>query len=51
LLTNRRKRWLTPVRRTDRRGTFKVSVSVPPDAEVRVWSLRDRRYGPPVTVR
>jgi hypothetical protein len=51
LLANGRKAWLTPVRRTDRRGTFEVSVAVPPGSVVRVWSLRDRRYGPPVTVR
>jgi hypothetical protein len=51
LLTKRRKAWLTPVRQTDRRGTFKVSIRVHRGAVVRVWSLRDRRYGPPVTVR
>jgi hypothetical protein len=51
LLANGRKPWLTPVRQTDRRGTFEVSVAVPPGALVRVWSLRDRRYGPPLTVR
>jgi hypothetical protein len=50
LLTNDRRPWLTPVRYTDRRGTFKVSVAVPRGAMVRVWSLRDRRYGPPLTV-
>jgi hypothetical protein len=51
LLTERRKTWLTPVRRTDRRGTFKVSVGLPRGAVVRVWSVRDRRYGPPLTIR
>ena len=50
LLTKRRRPWLTPVRHTDRRGTFHVSVRVPRGAVVRVWSLRDRRYGPPVIV-
>lgn len=47
----RRKVWLTPVRRTDRRGTFEVSVRAPAGAVVRIWSPRDRRYGPPLTVR
>jgi hypothetical protein len=51
LLANGRKTWLTPVRKTDRRGTFKVSVALPRGAEARVWSLRDRRYGPPLIVR
>jgi hypothetical protein len=51
LLANGRRPWLTPLRNTDRRGTFKVSVAIPPGAVVRVWSLRDRRYGPPLTVR
>jgi hypothetical protein len=51
LITSERRPWLTPVRLTDRRGTFRVSVVVPRGAEVRVWSLRDRRYGPPLTVR
>jgi hypothetical protein len=51
LLAEGRRPWLTPVRRTDRRGTFQVSVAVPRGAEVRVWSMRDRRYGPPITVR
>jgi hypothetical protein len=51
LLANGRKTWLTPVRNTDRRGTFKVSLALPPGTVVRVWSLRDRRYGPPVTIR
>jgi hypothetical protein len=51
LITSERRPWLTPVRLTDRRGTFRVSVAVPRGAEVRVWSLRDRRYGPPLTVR
>jgi hypothetical protein len=50
LLTKGRRPWLTPVRRTDRRGTFKLSVRIPRGAVVRVWSLRDRRYGPPVTI-
>jgi hypothetical protein len=50
LLTKSRKPWLTPVQYTDRRGTFDVSVRVPRPAMVRVWSLRDRRYGPPLTV-
>jgi hypothetical protein len=51
LLANGRKTWLTPVRKTDRRGTFRLSVALPRGSEVRVWSLRDRRYGPPLTVR
>jgi hypothetical protein len=51
LLENGRKTWLTPVRKTDRRGTFRVSLALPRGAEVRVWSFRDRRYGPPVTIR
>ena len=45
-----RKVWLTPVRQTDRRGTFATSVRVPIGAIVRVWSVRDRRYGAPLTV-
>lgn len=44
------KKWLTPVRQTDRRGTFQVSVRLPLGAVVRVWSVRDRRYGAPLTV-
>jgi Beta-galactosidase len=51
LLANRRKVWLTPVRYTDRRGIFQASVRVPRGGEVRVWSRRDRRYGPPISVR
>jgi hypothetical protein len=51
LLTNGRETWLTPVRKTDRRGTFRLSLALPRGAEVRVWSLRDRRYGPPLAVR
>jgi hypothetical protein len=50
LLGERRRPWLTPVRQTDRRGTFQVSVRLPRGAVVRVWSLLDRRYGPPVTI-
>jgi hypothetical protein len=52
LVTNRgrSKTWLTPVRRTDRRGTFAVSVRAPVGAVVRVWSVRDRRFGAPVPV-
>jgi hypothetical protein len=50
LWTKSRKTWLTPVRQTDRRGTFAVTVRVPIGAVVRVWSVRDRRYGAPVTV-
>jgi hypothetical protein len=50
ILTERRKRWLTGVRRTDRRGTFVVSLRLPRGAVVRVWSQRDRRYGPPITL-
>jgi hypothetical protein len=46
----RRKVWLTPVRRTDVRGTFQVSVRVPRGAVVRIYSPRDRRFGPPLTV-
>jgi hypothetical protein len=51
VLKGNRRLWLTPVRHTDRRGTFLVSVAVQRDALVRVWSLRDRRYGSPLTVR
>jgi hypothetical protein len=50
LYTRKRKAWLTPVRSTDRRGTFAVSVRVPIGAVLRVWSVRDRRFGAPVTV-
>jgi hypothetical protein len=50
LWSKSRKTWLTPVRQTDRRGTFAVTVRVPIGAVVRVWSVRDRRYGAPVTV-
>jgi hypothetical protein len=50
LVTKRGKRWLTSVRRTDRRGTFAVAARVPLGSTVRVWSLRDRRYGAPVTL-
>jgi hypothetical protein len=46
----RRKVWLTPVRRTDVRGTFEVSVAAPRGAVVRIYSPRDRRFGPPLTV-
>jgi hypothetical protein len=50
LWSKSRKTWLTPVRQTDRRGTFAVTVRVPIGAVLRVWSVRDRRYGAPVTV-
>jgi hypothetical protein len=50
-IVGRSKVWLTPVRFTDRRGTFEVPVAVPPGAVVRVYSVRDRRFGPPITVR
>jgi hypothetical protein len=50
VLRGNRKLWLTPVRQTDRRGTFEVSVAVPIGAVVRVWSVRDRRFGAPLTV-
>ena len=50
LYTRSRKAWLTPVRSTDRRGTFALSVRVPIGAVLRVWSVRDRRFGAPVTV-
>ena len=50
LVTKSGKRWLTPGRQTDRRGTFSVSVQVPIGAVVRVWSIRDRRFGAPLTV-
>jgi hypothetical protein len=49
--SGRRKTWLTPVRRTNRQGTYEVSVAVTPGSVVRVWSVRDRRYGPPLAVR
>jgi hypothetical protein len=51
LLANGRKTWLTPVRHTNRRGIFEVSVAVPPNGTARVWSVRDRRYGSPLVVR
>jgi hypothetical protein len=47
----RRKTWLSPLRRTDRRGTFVVSATVQPGKIVRIWSPRDRRFGPPLVVR
>ena len=50
LVTKSGKRWLTAVRSTDRRGTFAVTVRVPVGAVVRVCSVRDRRFGAPVTV-
>ena len=50
LWTKSNKRWLTPVRSTDRRGTFAVPVRVPIGAVLRVWSVRDRRFGAPVTI-
>lgn len=50
LYSRRRKAWLTPVRSTDRRGIFALSVRVPIGAVLRVWSVRDRRFGAPVTV-
>ena len=50
LYSRRRKAWLTPVRSTDRRGIFALSVRVPIGAVLRVWSIRDRRFGAPVTV-
>jgi len=50
LYTRRRKAWLTPVRSTDRRGTFTLSVRVPIGAVLRVWSVRDRRFGAPLIV-
>ena len=50
LLGDGRKLWLTPVRRTDRRGTFDTRVAVPSGSQIRVWSRRDRRYSPPLVV-
>jgi len=50
LYSRRRKTWLTPVRSTDRRGIFTLGVRVPIGAVLRVWSVRDRRFGAPVTV-
>jgi hypothetical protein len=50
LVASSGKRWLTPARQTDRRGTFAVTVQVPIGAVVRVWSIRDRRFGAPLTV-
>jgi hypothetical protein len=50
LYSRRRKAWLTRVRSTDRRGIFTLSVRVPIGAVLRVWSVRDRRFGAPVTV-
>jgi Cellulase (glycosyl hydrolase family 5) len=50
VLKGNRKVWLTGIRLTDRRGIFQASVAVPFGAVVRVWSVRDRRYGAPVTV-
>ena len=50
LWTKTRKRWLTSVRSTNVRGIFATSVRVPIGAVIRVYSLRDRRFGAPVTV-
>jgi hypothetical protein len=50
LYTRSRKAWLTPVRSTDRRGTFALSVRVPIGAVIRVWSVKDRRFGAPLTI-
>jgi hypothetical protein len=50
LLQKRGKRWLTAVRSTDRRGTFQVTAPVPIGAVVRIYSIKDRRFGPPVTI-
>jgi hypothetical protein len=46
----RRKVWLTGVRSTDRRGVFQLSARLPIGAVVRVWSVRDGRYGAPLTI-
>jgi hypothetical protein len=50
VLEDGRKLWLTPVRRTDRRGVFEIRVGVPPGSMIRVFSPRDRRYSPPIVV-
>jgi hypothetical protein len=47
----RKKVWVTPVRRTRPNGSFEVSVRARKGSIVRVYSVRDRRYGPPITVR
>jgi hypothetical protein len=46
----RKKVWVTPVRRTRPDGTFEASVRARKGSIVRVYSVRDRRYGPPLTV-
>jgi hypothetical protein len=51
VLKGNRRYWLTPVRSTDRRGTFEVSVAVPAGAIVRIWSPKDRRFSAPLTTR
>jgi hypothetical protein len=50
VLPGNRKVWLTSARSTDRRGVFQAGVRVPIGAVVRVWSIRDRRYGAPLTI-
>jgi hypothetical protein len=50
LYTRSRKAWLTPVRSTDRRGTFALSVRAPIGAVLRVWSVKDHRFGAPLTI-
>jgi hypothetical protein len=50
LLEDGHRTWLTPVRRTDRRGTFEIRVAIPSGSLIRVWSRRDRRYSPPLVV-
>jgi hypothetical protein len=48
LVEGRRRKWLTPVRRTNAQGVFEVGVRAPRRALVRIWSARERRFGEPL---
>jgi hypothetical protein len=44
-------RWLGGVRRTNARGFFRVTVTLPKGAQVRAWSARTKGYGATVALR
>jgi hypothetical protein len=43
--------WLGGTRRTDARGFFRVTVTLPRGTAVRAWSPADRTFGAPLTLR